>query len=500
MNRFVTGIAQLFSSNAHEIEESSAEDFHELTVYYRIDLFDRQLPAILNLEGLNSRDVLAIGLFDGDDENATEQRLFNTGEMNEWEDFIDYYRSIDKDDPIKLKICITKHKVQGKYSVYSPNLFAHFLNQQGFEDFLLLFGQELRESNLCVEYQEGDISLIGSKLAFVKKGHEPVYLAKPLLNDNLIEQGKFLCCNDLICDHLTPADFELQGTDNSVNPLMPLFEKTVILYSLCFLFDYVKINQDDLYYKLNGYKTLAGTIDVEQLCNTDIDINAWTNYLEIFNWQYNGGNTTDKSAIVRNIISLNISEDNKLSLREGTLDAIDSNYRIYERENVKQYIELRNNVSTQLRDYQKDIVGIFDDFEGDFKRLFFSFLTFAFTTAIIRVLAKNIEDNIILPDTIILLLLGFCGASCLYYAYARWERNKKVKLFDKQYNDTRGFYEELLSKKEMNELFTDKRNEDGTYKAFVEERTYLFDWVWIIVNLIIIGILFYIKCVINAEL
>lgn len=500
MNRFVTSIAQLFSSNAHEIEETSAEDFHELTAYYLIDQFDRQLPAVLNLDGLNSRDVLAIGLFDGDDDNSTEQRLFNTSTMDEWPNFVEYYRNIDKDDPIKIKICITKHKVQGKCSVYSPNLFVHFLNQQGFEDFLLLFEQELYGSNLCVEYQEGDISLIGSKLAFVKKGHEPVYLTETLLNENVIEQGKFLCCNDLICDHLIPADFELHGTDNVEAPLMPLFEKTVILYSLCFLFDYVKITQEDLYYKLNGYKTLAGTINVEHLCNTDIDINAWTNYLEIFKWQYNGGNTTDKSAIVRNIVSLNISEDNKLSLREGTLDAIDSNYRIYERENVKQYIELRNSVSTQLRDYQKDIIRIFDDFEGDFKKLFFSFLTFAFTTAIIRVLAKNIDDNIILPDTIILLLLGFCGASCLYYAYARWARNKKVKLFDKQYNDTRSFYEELLSKKEMNELFTDKRNEDGTYKAFVEERTYLFDWVWIIVNLIIIGILFYIKYVINAEL
>ena len=131
--------------------------------------------------------------------------------------------------------------------------------------------------------------------------------------------------------------------------------------------------------------------------------------------------------------------------------------------------------------------------------MFFSFLTFAFTTIIIRVQAKNMEDKVLLPDTVICLLLGYCAVSCLYYAYARWKRDKKVKLFDKQYNDTRKFYEELLSEKEMNELFTDERSKDGSYRAFIEERTYSLDWVWICANLIFIGALFYIKYVVNVS-
>jgi hypothetical protein len=185
-------------------------------------------------------------------------------------------------------------------------------------------------------------------------------------------------------------------------------------------------------------------------------------------------------------------------LRDGTLDAIDSNYLIYEKENVKQYIEIRNCVSNQLRDYQKYIIGIYDEFEGDFKKLFFSFLTFAFTTILIRVLAKNMEDKMLLPDTVIWLLLGYCAVSCFYYAYARWRRDKKVGLFDKQYNDTRKFYEKLLSQKELNELFTDERNNDGTYKAFIEERTYNLDWVWIGANVVFIIILLYIKYGVNV--
>lgn len=132
--------------------------------------------------------------------------------------------------------------------------------------------------------------------------------------------------------------------------------------------------------------------------------------------------------------------------------------------------------------------------------MFFSFLGFAFTTTIIRVLAKNIEDKVILPDTIIYLLLGYCAVSCFYYAYARWKRDKKVDLFDKQYNATRTFYKDLLSDKELSELFTDERNKDGTYKAFIEERTYRFDWIWVVAILIFAGILIYIKCCVNVNI
>lgn len=499
MNSFITRIAQLFSSAPREQVEKSVENLNELTVYYEVHQFDKDLPAALNLEGLSGRDVLTIGLFDGVDDTASEERVFCTDNMGEWNNIVQYYCGIDKDEPIKIKLSISKRRVKGKSSVYCPDLFANHIKSLGLKDVITLFDGIQQDGPLCVEYQEGEISLVGTSIAFVSNGHTPVYPPKPLLNEDVIEQGKYLCCNDLIRTHLKPSDFELRGTDNDGHPIMPLMQKAAMLYSLCFLFDYVTLMGNQLHYKLNGYKTLTGNINVETVYGAAIDATSWHRYLEIFKWQYNGGNLTDKSAIARNIVSLNMGEDGKLSLREGTLDAIESNYRIYEKENVKQYIELRNNVAKQLRDYQKYIIGIFDEFEQDFKKMFFSFLGFAFTTTIIRVLAKNIEDKVILPDTIIWLLLGYCAVSCFYYAYARWKRDKKVELFDKQYNATRTFYKDLLSEKELNELFTDERNKDGTYKAFIDERTYRFDWVWVIAILIFAGVLIYIKCVVNVN-
>lgn len=499
MNSFVTRMARLFSSAPREIVAESEEIINGLTAYYQIGQFDRQLPANLTLDGLNSRDVLTLGLFDGVDDNASEQHVFRSDNPKEWAEFVHAFENMDKDDPVKLKLAITKYHGERKCSVYDEELFGKFLSELGMSDFLVMLDELIENGSFCFEYQEGNVSLVGERLAFVSLGHTPLYKARTGLNDNATEQGKFTSCNDLICKHLLPTDFDLAGNDLDAKPLQPLLRKAAMLYALCFLFDYLTLSEEGtLHYKLNGYKTLTGDIDIASIGEADISEQSGLKYLEVFKWLYNGGNLTDKTTIARNIISLNITDDKKLFLRDGVIDAIDSNYRIYERENVRQYIGIRNKVSEQLRNYQKDIIKIYDDFEQDFKKITFSFLTFAFTTAIIRILAKNMDDAIIIPNTIILLLLGFCSMSCFYYVYASWERNEKVKLFDKQYNDMRRLYSELLSKKELDELFADEKNIDGTYRAFIKERTYRYDWLWISFNVIFAGILLYIKYCMNS--
>lgn len=73
MNSFISGIAHLFSSDPHEVTDNSVEDFNELTTYFVVEQFNKDLPAALNLNALNERDILAIGLFDGADDMASEE-------------------------------------------------------------------------------------------------------------------------------------------------------------------------------------------------------------------------------------------------------------------------------------------------------------------------------------------------------------------------------------------------------------------------------------------
>ena len=49
MNSFISGIAHLFSSDPHEVTDNSVEDFNELTTYFVVKQFNKELPAALNL-------------------------------------------------------------------------------------------------------------------------------------------------------------------------------------------------------------------------------------------------------------------------------------------------------------------------------------------------------------------------------------------------------------------------------------------------------------------
>ena len=157
MNSFIIRIAQLFSSEPEEIEKDSAEDLDGLTTYYKVSDFNTQLPSTLNKTGLNERDILTIGLFDGVDDNASEQQVLHNEAMGGWDAFVQNYNGIDKDDPIKIKISIAKRRDNGKVSVYCPDLFAAYLGGQELKDVLGLFEDILYDGRLCVEYQEGEI-------------------------------------------------------------------------------------------------------------------------------------------------------------------------------------------------------------------------------------------------------------------------------------------------------------------------------------------------------
>ena len=221
------------------------------------------------------------------------------------------------------------------------------------------------------------------------------------------------------------------------------------------------------------------------MLNIKIDRSTLPLYYQIFHWLYKGGNIYDKASIVRNIITLNIDEQGLL-LNETTFDSIISNYNIFEKKNVEQYIGLRNEVAKQLRVYQKEMYDIVNGFENDFKTIFFGYMAFVFTTVIIRALAKNVGEGVLIPNTIIVLLMLYCAASLVYQCYARSVLDGRIRLFDRQYNKTRAFYSELLSENELNELFTDKRNKDGSYKAFLKEREVHFDMLWLCVNVLTI--------------
>lgn len=434
---------------------------------------------------LNNRDEISIGYIE-DGEPVSE---YYPGHDKEWNTFIEELRGDATSDNATIIVNIAKRCVDNRISVYLHNEFINYFSCKRYDDILSIFDELLAQHpHVTFEFQEGDYQKWHTnRFAFVNRGEGIEW--GDASKDN-IDNSKIICTNNLQTNHLLPEDFMRIETTPREDQLPKLFSNCAQLLVLCYIADYTKIEGNKVEYKINGYRTVCKNAEFTNITNIGIPTSTLGIYFQIYFWLYNGGNIYDKIAIVRNIITLNVDEGTLL-LKETTFDSIKTNYNIYEKKNVEQYIGIRNNVSEQLRNYQKEIINIVDVFENDFKKLLFSFLTFVFTSVLIRCLTKNIENKILLPDSIIYCLLAYCIISLIYFFYSNWEVNEKIRLFDKRYNDTRSFYGEILSEKELQELFMDSKSDKGLYQSFMEEREIKYRCVWIIGVVIVMILLLF---------
>ena len=480
--------ARMFSpqGDIHAVEYS--ENIQEAKCVVELHLA-QQLSARINLEAINARDTLQISILESNGPDAsTEISYLSTDSDNNWDVFVQQYDGIDKDDSRRIVLKIAKTSCNDSVSIYDKDAFLDYLNGLTFNQVIHTINDRIENHNRIFEIQGDFDNIVAGNVAFVSKDFVPTFSSPIADKQSVILKANQFCCCEIIKSNLIPSDLfvvEKQGDGDYVK----LLNKLTILYAACFIFDYVKCPNTSFDYKLNGFKSYSDNIESTTIGTVDIATLSAHQYCEIFLWVYTGGNTLDKLVIARNIISLNLTDSKKLSISDKTIDAIISNYRIYEKENVKQYIGIRNDISKQLRDYQKEVIKTVDEFDGDFKKVFFTFLTFIFTTTLIRVLSKNINMTTLIPDEIILLLLLYSILSLCYFFYARYVLDEKIKLIDNQYTKTRNFYNEILSDKEQSDLFDDVRNNEGSYQAFQKERKTKYKILWLRgVIIVVIGL------------
>ena len=477
-------IASLFSPDSQWHIRKFEETFKSVNIEFVLGECDYGSDS-LNDEPdflVPERDAISISLLEDGEIIAS----YYPKEGKNWGNFVDEAKRKATEDNSLLVVDVKKGYADHRTSIYYEDELLKYLREKTIENALGLFDKEWSNKDYVIYEVQGTqvAPLKTCKFAFVKKGDDIEIPHMSTLPD-VKENSKKICTNNLQVEHLLPDYFVIDGKIDKNDHWQRLIANCGQILLLCYLADYSKIGEGNFEYKINGYKTILRTISATKVQDIDIPVESLGLYFQIYKWLYQGGNIYDKITIIRNIITLNI-EDDGIGLKETTFDSIMSNYNIFEKKNVEQYISLRNNVAVQLRAYQKEIIDAVTEYENGMRTMFFGYLTFLFTTVIIRVMAKNVENAVLIPDTIIVLLLLYCGVSLMYQSYTRSILNGKIGLLDKQYNDTRNFYGDLLSEKELNELFTDQRNDDGTYITFLKEREVHFDMLWLGLNVLTI--------------
>lgn len=379
-----------------------------------------------------------------------------------------------KDLSIFIKFIVSKKICDGKLSIYSIHSFSQYLGNGSLYSFLNALNKRLEKSLILVCVNDEIETLKTESISVVSKNTNSDITG-------IYERIKYIhLCDGLI--HWGAYKLQLLPEDiypsNCTNPLYNLFQQASACLLIMYLFDYITLTNNTLEVKLNGFKTLNYIINTNQLSNINVDKKTIDQFFQVYCWGMSGGYVADKFSIARNILSLNL-DSTQILVTSHIIESIKSNFRVYEKENVQQYIRLRNEISNLLIDLQTKINDIAQNFTADFKNNLLVLVSF-FSSVIVFGVISDASPFAYFSDHIIILSWCFLFISLLFWRYSYSELNKKTKLFYKHYEQIKNRYKALLDDVELNNIFEDcNPDKYESHQSYIEWQKHKFSILWI---------------------
>jgi hypothetical protein len=440
------------------------------------------------IELVDARDILQILYIIGDG-TALE---YNTGcDVEEFIKDFDRRNTIREQEKITVEIRIIKSLVNGTLSVYSYVDFLMYMRNLPIEALFFEFNRWLKVfgflvfENLIVE----PVSNSGT-IWFKNKGHldTPKLLDRP----GILNRAKTSCHYNLLPEFvLLPEDFmlEVKGSPE----LEMFFNRLTIISAVVLLYDISSLIGSKLNYKLNGYKSITGDADLVQL-NAD----SGNQYFKIYQWVYQSGNFNDKIGLARNIISLHLDVKDSIEMKGDPFQSIQSSYKVYEKQNIKQYIEIRNKISDQLLSFHDRANKIIETFAGGFQKSALALITFYTSAIVLKILNKDKLVEVFTLDASI-LSTAFILCSAGYYFISKWEVNAQRKRFENNYIDIKKRYTDLLDDQDIERIL----NNDHEFRSdlkFMLDKGMAYTLLWFSFLIILFFTTWFLYCMYNTAL
>jgi len=395
----------------------------------------------------------------------------NVYDVEKYKEFMD---GILDDEILEVRVKIDKTIEDGYFSVYDYNEFINDILKLPIEKVLRAFSQLLKEAErfLIFDIFEQVTMFTTKTMCFLPHGCESV-------NCEFDRKQQIIKCKEASYFYnfdiyeVIPDDFKLQICSPG-NPLNELFDKIVTLLSISFISTSASLQDNQLRGAINGQRLMEYAVDVETLASNMI-------LYKIYNWIYESGNAIDKIIIARNIISLHCKYISITEMDDKVMASIQSNYNLYLKENVKEYLELKNKVA----EFISDIVSKTGEYAcfllNKFKSNVIAIFAFLFTVILANIVSDQPLSNIFTRD-ITILLESVLIASFLYlficYAQSKYEINKVCDSYKLMKNN----YLDILTQEDLNDIFDNDRIINNMKSTIQKTRkNYVIAWILFIV-------------------
>jgi hypothetical protein len=260
------------------------------------------------------------------------------------------------------------------------------------------------------------------------------------------DKSKFISARDKVCLFYESKSYPFIPQDFNFNTplhhpgISGLFNTLKFAFAVIFISDVSSLGAQELTTTLKGYRHINSTI---KLAGTpDAEIAA--TYYEIYLWAYSEGTVTDKLGIAKNLLSIHIEKDDFREVRSGALQAMVSNHSIYLKENVKQYIDIKNKLSEQIQKQSEKASDMVKTIGTYLRASVFTVYSFVVTTFIIRSMSKTATEGTFTTGIYyIFLMFLFLSLGTLFYAYR--ESEAELERFKVIYQSFKTRFDDLLS-------------------------------------------------------
>lgn len=480
MMKLIKNINKLFIKSNNSARQQETELKFELTLTAKTISIPKKDELLASLDNFSNGDVLEISI---SIDSATEFHIYSNNTTvidNFLADLEALKKQREEDSQFELRVTINK-KVEGQsLNIYCYSAFIDFLESKSLKNLFYIFNNLIIQKKVSnfIFYDE-ELTLKTQTLLFSNKKKNPV--------NNSIDREKVINIRNEVCHfnqssklHLLPYDFFITNSTYQETRLSKLLNKLAVLNSFIFLSDVSEIRgENSLFLKINGYKTVSHEFNFDSISTDSLN-----DIVNIVKWVYSEGGINDKIGLTRNILSITLNLKT-LEVGNNAYNSIQSNYEIYLKANVEQYINVKNKVSDHLVEASQKAGKIVEDFNKTFRNNFFAFFSFFFTVLIIRVVSVGNADNIFTKE-IALISFAFLATSLIYLIIATWHSFNERDRFDNVYNNLKGRYEDLLNPDDLQSIFS-KNNDHGKDLSYIKKNIWIHSTIWF---LSIIGLAF----------
>lgn len=415
-----------------------------------------------------------------------------TSELKNYTEFItkvnEEKHSIEN-EKINFKLSIVKNSTLDVLSVYDFQSFCSFWKSLTLEIILDHFSNFLKPTKRIkfLNVFDSENEFYTENIIFT---HQAQFL--PQQNSNIeISKIRSNChFENFERFPFTSYYFRLLKRPTSENPITKSLDKLSFIFCITGLFDITSINSSTLYSKLNGYKSLEFTDNMN-----DIDISSNAEYQNIYDWVHSEqSHVTDKIGLSRNIISIYL-RDKSYSITDSVFTSIKSGFKTYLQQNINRYIDIRNKIGDQVSSISEKANDLAEKYLTNYQKSNFAFISFFISIFLLKVLSTSKFENIFTKDTTI-LFFALLGISIVYFIFSLITFNQDKKRLNTTYFKLKSRHEDLLDKEDINNIL--RRDEEfNDDMIFLKKRRNSYSLLWVLTILIFISAILSLSTYIN---